>query len=32
MDDNYSDIGIVELTEEDKQNLYNIDAEWKKFL
>ena len=32
MDDNYSDIGIVELTEEDKNNLYNIDAEWKKFL
>lgn len=31
MDDNYSDIGIVELTEEDKNNLYNIDAEYKKF-
>jgi hypothetical protein len=32
MDDNYSDIGMVELTEEDKNNLFSIDAEYKKFL
>ena len=32
MDDTYSEIGMVELSEEDKNNLANIDNEYKKFL
>ena len=33
MDDNLnSEIGTVELTEEDKNNLFSIDGEYKKFL
>ena len=31
MDDTYSEIGMVELSEEDKNNLANIDNEYKKF-